>query len=195
MKVALTGATGFVGSHVLTELHKRGHAWSRSFATTSRPTRSAAGAMPAVVDLYDRTAVVGLLGDAEGAIHTASPGDATSANLDAAVVDAAIDAFAGTDNPYIQISGLWIYGNNPAISEESPIDAPAFVAWKEPIEHRVLSESGIRGVVIVSGTAYGDGGGGKSRDPARFTARRQRELDHARHGTTALVDGARCRPR
>lgn len=25
MKVALTGATGFIGSHALTELHKHGH--------------------------------------------------------------------------------------------------------------------------------------------------------------------------
>jgi nucleoside-diphosphate-sugar epimerase len=161
MKVALTGATGFIGSHVLTELHKSGHdvtALVRNDAEADRV--AAAGAMPAVVDLYDRTAVVGLLSDAEGAIHTASPGDATSANLDAAVVDAAIDAFAGTGKPYIQISGLWIYGNNPSVSEESPLDPPAFVSWKEPIERRVLSEREMRGVVIVSGTAYGDGGGG-----------------------------------
>ena len=83
---------------------------------------------------------MGLLRDADGAIHTASPGDATSAKLDRAVVDAAIEAFAGTDKPYIHISGLWIYGNNPSISEESPIDAPVLVAWKEPIERRVVSE-------------------------------------------------------
>jgi nucleoside-diphosphate-sugar epimerase len=161
MKVALTGATGFIGSHVLTELHKRGHdvmALVRNDAQAD--TVAAAGATPAVVDLYDRPAVVGLLSDAEGAIHTASPGDATSANLDGAVVDAAIDAFAGTDNPYIQISGLWIYGNNPSVSEESRLDPPAFVSWKEPIERRVLSERGMRGVVIVSSVAYGDGGGG-----------------------------------
>ena len=114
------------------------------------------------------------LSDADGAIHTASPGDATSANLDAAVVDAAIEAFAGTGKPYIHISGLWIYGNNLSISEESPLDAPALVAWKEPIERRVLErEQDMRGVVIVSGTAYGDGGGGIARDPPRFTARRQ----------------------
>ena len=25
MKIALTGATGFVGSHILTELHSHGH--------------------------------------------------------------------------------------------------------------------------------------------------------------------------
>src|ERR1700675_4928433 len=151
MNVALTGATGFIGSHILTELHKRGHdvtALVRDDAQAD--TVAAAGAVPAVVDLYDRPAVAGLLRDAEGAIHTASPGDATSANLDAAVVDAAIDAFAGTGNPYIHISGLWVYGNNPSISEESPLDAPALVSWKEPIERRVLSEGGMRGVVIVS---------------------------------------------
>ena len=34
------------------------------------------------------------------------------------------------------------------------------VAWKEPIEQRALDASGMRGVVIVSGVAYGDGGGG-----------------------------------
>jgi nucleoside-diphosphate-sugar epimerase len=161
MKVALTGATGFVGSHVLTALQKSGHevmALVRNDAQAK--TVAAVGAMPAVVDLYDRSAVVGVLNDAEGAIHTASPGDATSANLDSAVVDAAIDAFAGTGSPYIHISGLWIYGNNLGVSEESPINPPALVAWKEPIERRVLSENEMRGVVIVSSTAYGDGGGG-----------------------------------
>jgi nucleoside-diphosphate-sugar epimerase len=161
MNVALTGATGFVGSHVLTELRKRGHdvtALVRNDAQAD--TVAAAGAMPAVVDLYDRPTVVGLLSDAEGAIHTASPGDATSANLDTAVVDAVIDAFAGTGKPYLQISGLWVYGNNPSVSEESPLVPPAFVSWKEPIERRVLGEREMRGVVIVSGTAYGDGGGG-----------------------------------
>jgi nucleoside-diphosphate-sugar epimerase len=161
MNVALTGATGFIGSHVLTELRKSGHDVMALVRNDVEADKVAvAGAMPAVVDLYDRPAVGRLLSDAEGAIHTASPGDATSANLDSAVVDAAIDAFAGTGNPYLHISGLWIYGNNPAVSEESPLDPPAFVAWREPIERRVLSESEMRGVVIVSGTAYGDGGGG-----------------------------------
>ena len=161
MNVALTGATGFVGSHVLTELRTRGHdvtALVRNDAEADRV--AAAGATPAIVDLYDRPAVVDLFRAADGAIHTASPGDATSAKLDAAVVDAAIDAFAGTGNPYIHISGLWIYGNNPSVTEESPLDAPALVAWKEPIERRVLGEPGMRGVVIVSSTAYGDDGGG-----------------------------------
>jgi nucleoside-diphosphate-sugar epimerase len=160
MRVALTGATGFIGSHVLTELVTHGHEVTALVRDDAESDVVAArGAEPAVVDLYDRPAVVRLLGSADGAVHTASPGDATSADLDSAVVDAVIEAFAGTGKPFVQISGLWIYGANPVITEESPFDAPALVSWKLPIQDRVLDETGMRGVVIVSGTAYGDGGG------------------------------------
>ena len=161
MRVALTGGTGFIGSHVLTELQEHGHevvAFVREDAQADLV--AARGATPTVVDLYDRPTVVSLLSTIDGAIHTASPGDETSASLDSAVVDAAIDAFADTGKPYIQISGLWVYGDNTSITEESPINAPALVAWKEPIERRVLEARDMRGVVIVSSVAYGDGGGG-----------------------------------
>ena len=161
MKVVLTGATGFVGSHVLADLYKHGHEVTALVRDDAQAdTVAARGATPVVVDLYDRPAVARLLGDADGAIHTASPGDATSADLDSAVVDAVTGAFAGTGKPYLQISGLWIYGANPAITEASPFNAPAMVSWKEPIERRVLGATDIRGVVIVSSVAYGDGGGG-----------------------------------
>jgi nucleoside-diphosphate-sugar epimerase len=161
MKVALTGATGFIGSHVLTELQEHGYSVTALVRDASQAdTVATRGAIGTVVDLYDRAAVVGILRDADGAIHTASPGDATSADLDSAVVDAAIEAFAGTGKPFLDISGGWIYGYNPSVSEESPIDSPPLVAWKEPIERRVLAAPDMRGVVIVAGVAYGDGGGG-----------------------------------
>jgi nucleoside-diphosphate-sugar epimerase len=161
MRVALTGATGFVGSHVLTELVEHGHEVTALVRDEGQADRvSTRGAKPAVVDLYDRPSVVRLLSGVDGAIHTASPGDETSADLDAAVAGAAIEAFANTGKPFIPISGLWIYGENTSISEDSPIKAPAMVAWKEPIERRILDAPDIRGVVIVSSVAYGDGGGG-----------------------------------
>jgi nucleoside-diphosphate-sugar epimerase len=161
MKVALTGATGFIGSHILTELHEHGHEVTALVRDDAQSNVVAArGATPAVTDLYDRPAIAGLLSNADGAIHTASPGDATSADLDSAVVDAVIDAFAGTGKPFIDISGLWIYGANSSISEESPFHAPALVSWKEPIERRVLGATDMRGAVIVASVAYGDGGGG-----------------------------------
>jgi len=161
MKVALTGATGFIGSHILTELQKHGHEVTALVRDDDQADIIAArGATPAVADLYDRPAVASLLSHADGVIHTASPGDATSADLDSAVVDAVTDAFAGTGRPYLHISGLWIYGANTSITEESPFNAPALVSWKEPIERRVLGATGMRGAVIVAGSAYGDGGGG-----------------------------------
>jgi uncharacterized protein YbjT (DUF2867 family) len=134
MKVALTGATGFIGSHVLTELHEHGHEVTALVRDQARAdTVAARGATAAaVVDLYDRPAVASLLSKVDGAIHTASPGDATTADLDSALADAVIEAFAGTGKTYIEISGLWVYGDSTSITERSPFHAPALVAWKEP---------------------------------------------------------------
>jgi nucleoside-diphosphate-sugar epimerase len=161
MKVALTGGTGFIGSHVLGELQARGHEVTALVRDDAHAeTVGAKGATPLVVDLYDRPAVVTALRAADGAIHTASPGDETSADLDSAVVDAAIEAFDGTAKPYLHITGAWVYGANPSITEDSPIEAPAMVSWKEPIAQRALAAIGMRGIVIAPGVAYGDGGGG-----------------------------------
>lgn len=160
MRIALTGATGFVGSHILAELTSAGHEVVALVRTDADATVVAArGATPAVVDLYDRPAVVQILSAADGAVHAASPGDATSADLDAAVADAAIESFEGTGKPYAHISGVWVYGPGSSISEDFPFNPPALVAWKEPIERRVLDASGMRGIVPVSSVAYGDGGG------------------------------------
>jgi nucleoside-diphosphate-sugar epimerase len=161
MRVVLTGSTGFVGSHVLRELLDHGHDVTALVRDgTQSDVVAAQGAKAEVVDLYDRATVSRLLSDAGGAVHTASPGDATSADLDTAVVDAVLDAFDGTGKPYVQISGLWVYGDNTSITEDVPFNAPAMVSWKEPIERRVLGATGLRGVVPISSVAYGDGGGG-----------------------------------
>jgi nucleoside-diphosphate-sugar epimerase len=161
MKVVLTGATGFVGSHVLADLQAHGHDVTTLVRDDADAESLAAkGATPVTVDLRDKSAVASQLSDADGAIHTASPGDETSADLDSAVVDAVIEAFDGTGKPYLHITGAWVYGANSSITEDSPIDAPAMVAWKEPIAQRALDASGMRGVVISPGVAYGDGGGG-----------------------------------
>ena len=160
MKVALTGATGFIGSHVLAELQDHGHEVTALVRDDAQAEIVAAlGATPIVVDLYDLPTLASLLGKADADVHTASPGDATGANLDSAVVDAVTDAFAGTSKPYLQISGLWVYGASATITEASPFNPPAMVAWKEPIEQRVLGTTDLRTVVIVSSVAYGDGAG------------------------------------
>jgi nucleoside-diphosphate-sugar epimerase len=161
MKVVLTGATGFIGSHILAELQSHGHEVTALVRDDAEAVSVAAtGATAAIVDMYDRPAVAKLFSDADGAVNTASPGDETSASFESAVVDAAIEAFGSSGKPYAHISGLWVYGSGIAINEESPLDPPALVAWKPPIERRLLAERGMRSIVILSSTAYGDGGGG-----------------------------------
>ena len=108
---------------------------ARPRTTPTPPESPRAGVTPAVVDLYDRPAVVDLLNDADGAIHTASPGDATSADLDSAVVDAAIEAFDGTGKPYLHISGALGLREQHRHQRGVPVRTrPRMVAWKEPIE-------------------------------------------------------------
>lgn len=55
---------------------------------------------------------------------------------------------------------MWAYGDNTAITEDTPFKAPALVAFREPIERRLLNTKGVRGIVPLSSVAYGDGGGG-----------------------------------
>jgi len=58
MKVTLTGSTGFIGSHIVTELQKHGHEVTALVRDDAQADRLAAiGATPAVVDLYDRPAL------------------------------------------------------------------------------------------------------------------------------------------
>jgi nucleoside-diphosphate-sugar epimerase len=160
MKIALTGGNGFVGSHVLAELVSHDHEVTALVRNDEEADKvRARGATPAVVDLYDRPAVTKVFSAADGAVHTASPGDETSADFDAAVFDAAIAAYANSVKPFVPISGVWVFGNNTDITEASPEDAPALVAWKEPLQRRLFSEQGMRGAVVNSSVVYGDGGG------------------------------------
>jgi nucleoside-diphosphate-sugar epimerase len=161
MNIALTGGNGYVGSHVLTELVSCGHDVTALVRNDEEAEKvRGRGAEPVVVELYDRPAVVKVFSAADGAVHTASPGDETSAAFDSAVFDAAIDAYANSGKPFVPISGAWVYGNNTDITEASPENAPGLVAWKEPLQRRLFSQSGMRGAVIISSVVYGDGGGG-----------------------------------
>jgi uncharacterized protein YbjT (DUF2867 family) len=100
MKIVLTGATGYIGSSLLTRLVSDGH----SVTALVRSRQAAAqlhdrGAEPVIGDLYDPDWVTEQFRAADGAIHTAAAGDGTSEQMDRSLAEAAVRAFSGTTKP------------------------------------------------------------------------------------------------
>ncbi|MFI5757043.1 NAD-dependent epimerase/dehydratase family protein [Streptomyces sp. NPDC051569] len=160
MHIFLTGGTGFVGSAVLRRLTAADHqvtALVRSDDAAAKVT--AAGATALIGDITDIAWLTPKIAVTDGAVHTASPGDATSQAVDSAVATAATAAFAGTGKPYVHTGGIWVYGNGAVITEETPLDPPALTAWRPEVERIALGAEGVRGVVVVPAVVYGHGGG------------------------------------
>lgn len=157
MDIALTGATGHIGRAVLTALVRDGHhvtALVRSEASAATVTE--AGATAAVGDLTDVAWTGAQFAAADAAIHTASPGDASSPDFDRAVVQAALTAYRGTDKVYVHTGGVWVHGAGTDITETTPFTPPELTAWRTEVENKALG-GGFRTVVIEPGIVYGGG--------------------------------------
>ena len=159
MKILITGATGYIGSATVSKLLAAGHRVTAIVRSESSALKAqTAGAIPVIGDLYSSPWLTEELKNHEAAIHTAAPTDGTAADLNAAVIDAAIAAFEGTDKSFILTGGIWSYGANARISEESPVDAADISAWRGPLEQRLL-DSNVKATVIEPGVVYGKGAG------------------------------------
>jgi nucleoside-diphosphate-sugar epimerase len=159
MKILLTGGTGFIGSAVLDHLLAAGHrvtAIVRSQKASLRVER--AGATGIIGDLFDAEWLAAELRGHDGAIHTAAGGDERDEALNDAVIDAAIAAFGGSSKPFVHTGGIWVYGDNPAITEASTPAAPPLTQWRVASEQRLL-DSAVKASVVQPGIVYGYGTG------------------------------------
>ncbi|WP_371030594.1 NAD-dependent epimerase/dehydratase family protein [Pseudoclavibacter sp. JSM 162008] len=154
MKVFLTGATGYIGSAVLRALLANGHTVTAAVRTEEKAAAvREAGARAVVVDLTDRVALAPLLRQAEGVIHTASAPD-----VDPVFVPTVLNELVHSPTQFVHTSGIWLFGNNPAITEESEPEPPEIVSWRVPLDRQVIN-SNVNTAIVAPAVVYGGQGG------------------------------------
>ncbi|MFB2586081.1 NAD-dependent epimerase/dehydratase family protein [Herbiconiux liukaitaii] len=160
MAILLTGATGYIGSAVLRQLRGQGRAVVALVRSEEKAREvEAVGATAVLGDLTDRDIVTHLALDSDGVIHTASPGDESSAPTDDTFVSAVFAGLEGSDKPYVHTSGIWIFGAGSDLTEESPFAPPALTSWRPSVEGRVRTAVGIKTSIIAPAVVFGHGGG------------------------------------
>ncbi|MGN6273656.1 MAG: NAD-dependent epimerase/dehydratase family protein [Protaetiibacter sp.] len=154
MRVLLTGATGFIGEAVLAALRAAGHSVVAPTRSAQSAERVAAAGGDAVRgDVTDVGWFAEQLDSVDAAVHAATPGDGSSADFDARIVDGVVAAFGETDKPYLHTSGIWLWGSNPRIDEGEPLDPPTLTRWRVPVEERLL-QSHVVATIPAPGIVY-----------------------------------------
>lgn len=194
MSIFLTGATGYIGSAVLRQLLLQGRDVTALVRTPANARRiEELGAVAVIGDITDTHTVSALALASSGVIHTASPGDTTSREVDGAFVTAVFAGLEGSDKPYVHTGGIWSYGSSASITEHSPLNPPELTAWRSAIEERIHRAHGVKTTVIAPGVAFGHGAG----IPSMFTSGPygadsspavQLIGDGSQHWTTVYVD-------
>ena len=160
MAVFLTGATGFVGSVVLRTLRRQGRAVTALVRSQAKAREvEDVGATALIGELSDLEVIATAVAASSGVIHTASPGDQSSADLDDKFVGAVLAALAGTDIPFVHTGGVWVFGSGTDITESTPLDPPTITAWRAPIEARVRAAN-VRTSIVAPGIVYSRRGAG-----------------------------------
>ena len=156
MRVPLTGATGFIGSHLVPELIGAGHrvvGLSRSDAGTEALSR--AGAEVVRGDVHDLDKLQAAAHAADAVVHAAydhSP-DSQERNsmADRRAVEVLGVALAGSDRPLVVASGtalVWSRDGGPAIDSDPHLSACEHPRGETEEAADALSGTGGRAMVI-----------------------------------------------
>jgi nucleoside-diphosphate-sugar epimerase len=159
MKILLTGSTGLIGSAVTSALVAQGHQVTAVVRSQQSSLKASdLGATGVIGDLFDSAWLASELRNHDGLVHTAAGSDERDPALNDAVIAAALDAFAGTDKPFVHTGGIWTYGSGDSLVETGTPNPPAITSWRPAGEQRVL-ESDVKASVVQPGIVYGHGAG------------------------------------
>ena len=127
MRVFVTGASGFIGSAVVSELIGAGHeVLGLARSDSSAQALEAAGAQVHRGDLEDLTSLRAGAGSADGVIHLAFNHDfndyAGAADTDRRAIDSLGEVLAGSDRPFVVAAGLAGFAPGRTMTEDDAVD-------------------------------------------------------------------------
>lgn len=160
MRIFLTGATGYIGSHVARHLMRNGHQLFAMVRGAGEPAPT--GMQPVVADLArpDEFARIASGFDAVG--HFASAPTPEFAALNARAVSAVLAAIKG-DQAFAMQGGSLVFGDTATAvrDESSGFHPPPFLAQQARLEESVLAAargSGPRSFVVYASMVHGGKG-------------------------------------
>ena len=156
MRIFVTGATGFIGSAVVTELIQAGH----EVAGLARSDEAAAalanaGAHPHRGDLEDLESLRAGAAAADAVIHTAFVHDFSRLQDSGAIDLAAVEALAEGGRPLVITSGTALVTPGRVATENDVSDPNGAGSHRAPSEHAALARGGV--VVRFPPSVHGEG--------------------------------------
>src|SRR5712691_12541275 len=164
MQVFVTGATGYVGWSVATAFRRAGHRVWGLTRTEAKARRLAQQEIePVVGELGDPKTYADVAAECAVLVHAAFEYSANGVAKDKQAIDTLMEAGRRGAKPKTVIftSGAWVHGDtgDRMVDETTPLNPIKLVAWRPAHEQLVLQASGVRGLVIRPGCAYGGPGG------------------------------------
>jgi len=167
MRIFVTGATGFIGSAVVSELINAGHqVTGLARSDQAAAALEQAGARPHRGDLADLGSLRAGADGSDGVIHTAftnisaTTSMADSARADLLAIQAIGDTLAGSGKPFMVTSGTGLLKAGRLGTEEDTPDPASHAAPRIASEEATLALAGrgVRSAVVrLSYSVHGDG--------------------------------------
>src|SRR3984957_9062597 len=162
MRIFVTGATGFIGAAIVSELIDAGHqVLGLARSDQGSASLTAAGADVLRGSLQDLDSLRSGAANADGVIHTAFIHDfsnyAASAEADRRAIETLGTALAGSDRPFVITSGTLLLRRESSLATEKDEADPNFPR-KSEAAGLALASHGVRvSVVRLPPSVHGDG--------------------------------------